>query len=106
MLYNYDDVEIQTAINENFKSELDIKDQENKSLAQDKINTRKINEANAEKEAALKWAEATEVRAQMIRLEVDMKLAEAELIKAQRWNGQLPANIVPEGSNFILGLEK
>ena len=101
----YEDAEIQVAINENFKSELDIKDQVNKNLAQEKINKRKIGMADAEKNAALKWAEAAEIRAQMIGLEVDKTLAEAELIKSQKWNGQLPANIMPQGSNFILDMK-
>lgn len=102
----YEDAEIQVAINENFKSELDIKDQENKNLAQGKINQRKVDMAKAEKDAALKWAEAAEIRKQMIGLEVDKTLAEAELTKAQNWNGQLPSNIMPQGSNFILDMKQ
>jgi len=101
----YDDVEIQTAINENFKSELDIKDKENERIAQEKVNSKNVSIAKAEKDAAKAFAEAAEDRKKMVEIEVSKINAEANLVKAQKWNGSLPANIMPEGAGFILGMK-
>ena len=100
-----DDDEIQTAINDNFKSELEIKNKENERLAQNNTNLKNISVANAEKEAAKKFAEAAEDRKKMVELEVSMIEAQAKLEIAKKWNGALPANIMPEGGGFILGMK-
>ena len=102
---SYENVEIQNAINQNFESELEIKNQANIRLAQQETNQKNIGMAEAEKDAALKFEQAAEARKKMVDIEVSMILAQAELEKAKRWNGQLPANIMPEGANFILGMK-
>lgn len=101
----YEDEDIQIAINNNFKTELDIKNKENERLAQDKINQKKVDMAEAEKKAAIKFAEAAESRTEMVNLEIRKMIAQAELEKAENWDGRLPANIIPEGSGFILGMK-
>ena len=105
----YEDEEIQTAINDNFKSELDIKNKQNERIAQEEINRRKVAMSIAEKEAALNFAQAAKARTEMVNLEINkieaqahLKLAEAELAKADKWDGKLPSNIMPEGAGFIL----
>ena len=103
---SYEDKEIQEAINNNFKSELEIKNKENDRLAQAKINEKNVSIATAEKEAAQAFAEAAEDRKKMVEVEVAKIEAEAKLEIAKRWNGALPANIMPEGGGFILGLNK
>jgi len=103
---SYEDKEIQVAINDNFKSELEIKNALNKRLEQEEINAKNVAMATAEKEAADEFAKAAEARAKLVNLNVSVMLAEAELEKAKRWDGKLPANIMPAGSNFILGLNK
>lgn len=102
----YDDVEIQSAINDNFKSELDIKNKENERLAQNKINEKNISKAQAEKEAAQKFAEAAEDRKKMVELDIATMNAKARLTIAERWDGKMPMNIVPEGSGFIFDIGK
>jgi len=101
----YDDKEIQKAINDNFRSELEIKNQRNERLAQEETNNKDIAQATAKKLAAQQFALAAEAQTKMINLEIAKIKAEAEKIKAEKWNGQLPSNIMPEGSNFILGMK-
>ena len=102
---DYEDHDIQQAINDNFKSELEIKNRENERLAQEKINQKKIDMAKAEKLAAVEFAKAKEARTEMVNLEIRKMEAEAKLMKAKNWDGKLPANIIPEGSGFILDMK-
>lgn len=101
---SYDDEEIQVAINKNFKSELDIKNKRNERLAQEEINQNNIAIATADKVSATEFAKAAEARKKQVGLEIQKMLAEAKLVAANKWDGQLPANIMPEGSNMILDL--
>jgi hypothetical protein len=41
----------------------------------------------------------------MVNLEIRKMEAEAKLMKAKNWDGKLPANIIPEGSGFILDMK-
>jgi len=102
---DYEDHEIQQAINNNFKSELDIKNRENERLAQEKVNQKKIDMATAEKTAAVQFALAAKSRTEMVNLEIKKMLAQAELEKAENWDGKLPSNIIPQGSGFILSMD-
>ena len=101
----YEDSEIQSAINENFKSELDIQNKVNEALAQAKVNKKNEAIATSERVRAEEFARAAQARAKQVALDVEVMLAEAELEKAKRWDGKLPANIIPEGANFILGMK-
>ena len=98
----YEDKEIQEAINENFKSELRIRDEQNKRIAQEQINQRIISEAQAKRKAAEEFAKAQKAQIAMIELEIAKLKAQAELEKAKKWDGKLPANIMPSGAGFIL----
>lgn len=102
----YEDKEIQVAINDNFKSELEIKNKENEKHAQVKVNEKNVAAALADKQAAEHFAKAAEARAKLVNLNVRVMLAEAELEKAKRWDGKLPANIMPEGSGFIMNMNQ
>jgi len=101
---SYDDKDIQEAINDNFKSELEIKNKANERLAQDEVNKNNIGIATADKLAAFEFAKAAQARKKQVSLEIEKMLAEAKLIAAKNWDGKLPANIMPEGSNMILDL--
>lgn len=100
----YEDKEIQEAINDNFASELDIVNQENQRVAQEKINDKLISIATAEKEAAIEFEKAAEARIQQVSLEIERIKAEAELRRAEaalKWNGQLPDKMIPANASFI-----
>jgi len=101
---SYEDPEIQVAINDNFKSELEIKNKENERLAQEEVNKNNIAIATADKISAKQFALAAQARKKQVGLEIDKMLAEAKLVAANKWDGKLPANIMPQGSNMILDL--
>lgn len=102
----YDDKAIQEAINENFASALKIKDKENERLAQEEVNKKNVDQAVAEKQAAQEFAKAKEARTMQVRLEIEMLKAKAELVKAEKWSGNLPASIMPDGAGFIVDTTK
>jgi hypothetical protein len=101
---SYEDKEIQEAINDNFKSELDIKNKANDRLAQEEVNKNNIAIATADKLAAQEFAKAAQARKKQVDLEIEKMLAEAKLVAAKAWDGKLPANIMPEGANMIMDL--
>ena len=101
---SYDDKEIQVAINDNFKSELEIKNKRNIRLAQEETNVNNIAIARADKISAQEFAQAAQARKKQVGLEIEKMLAEAKLVAANKWDGKLPANIMPQGSNMILDL--
>jgi hypothetical protein len=101
----YEDKEIQIAINDNFKSELEIQNAVNEKLEQVEINLTALSVAINDKSMAQEFAQAAEARSKLVNLNVSVMLAEAELEKAKRWDGKLPSNIMPDGANFILGMK-
>lgn len=110
---SYDDKDIQEAINDNFKTELDIKNKANIRLAQEETNENNIAIARADKISAQEFAQAAQARKKQVSLEIEKMLAEAKLkeaeakiIAAKRWDGKQPANIMPEGSSFIMNMSE
>jgi len=120
----YADKEIQTAINEKFRAEMDIQIQEQKNKAQIQINERnvaiaealaaaKVKEAegmiaieDAKASAAQNFAKALDARIAQVDLEIRRMDAEARLTFAQNIQpGVLPANIMPQGSGMLFGLD-
>lgn len=106
----YDDQEIQSAINNNFKSELDIKDKLNERLMQREVNQKNIDIATAEKQAAFEFAKAAQAREKQVSLEIARMNAQANLNRSQLWNGALPTDMLmmPAGSDpgFIFDRSK
>lgn len=100
----YEDKEIQTAINDNFKSELEIKNRRNERIAQEEINTKELSIAENDRKKAEEFAKAAEARTKQMNLEIAMIKAQAQKIAAEKWNGQLPANILPQNSNILFPL--
>jgi len=101
---SYVDETIQLAINDNFVSEMNIIEQENKNKSQRKINTRNVEIAKAEAKAAIEFQKAEDARVAQVRLEIEKMKAQANLNMSERWSGSLPSNILPSGSNLLLGL--
>jgi hypothetical protein len=103
---DYDNVEIQNAINRNFESALDIENRRNERLAQEETNQKMIDKANAEQESAKKFALAQESRTAQVRLEIEKMNAEARLKWADSWDGKLPTNMLPDGSNMLMQMQQ
>jgi len=98
----YEDKEIQNKINENFVAEMDISIKENQRLSQAKTNAMNIEIAEAEAVAASKWAAAAEDRKKQIDVKIAQMLAEAKLTMAKKWDGKLPANLIPQDNPLIM----
>ena len=121
----YADVEIQQAINNKFKAEMDIQIQEQMNKAQIQVNERNVAiaaalaDANVKKaegmiaiekakaEAAKQFAKQLEARKAQVELEIRRMDAEARLTFAQNIKpGVLPSSILPQGSGMLFGLDK
>jgi hypothetical protein len=102
----YDNKEIQQAVDETFKAELMKKVAEQKKLAQIETNLMEVSIAVAKKEQAQEFAKAAEAQKAMIDLEIRKMEAEARLIAARKWNGTVPSQVLPQGSQFLFGLDK
>lgn len=124
----FDNPKIQEAIDNKFVTENAKQVAINEKLAQDERNKMAIEKAkaeasaeadgqeiknkmliakaNAEAEAAKKFLEAKEGMVLKTELEVKRILAEAAKTAAEKWKGNSPSGIVPEGSGFLFGLDK
>ncbi len=98
----YSDKEIQTAINETFKSRMLETIEINKNKAQEKINARNVNIAIAAKDAALEFKKAAEAQKAMVELEILKMEAQAKLTMAEKWNGSYPEKILPQNATILL----
>ncbi len=101
----YDNPQIQDAINKKFLAENDIEVARQEKLAQVERNMMAIEKAKAEAEAAQALSDAREALTLRTELEVKRITAEATKTAAQRWNGSVPSNILPQGSNLLFGLD-
>ncbi len=100
----YDDKEIQAAINRNFTAEMDVTAAKQEALAQEERNKKIVSQAEADRIASQEFAKAQEAAIAKVRLEIEKTRAEAQKIAAEKWNGAMPANILPEGSNILFGM--
>ena len=100
----YRDKEIQTAINDKFTAEMQIQIESQTNLSQEKINTRNVAIATAEKDAAKQFAMAAEDRKKQMDVEIALMNAKANLKRAENWNGALPANILPSNSPLLMSV--
>lgn len=101
----YEDKEIQDGINRVFTAQMDVKTATQEGLAQAERNALKVAKAIAERSAAQEFAKAVKSATAIRRLEIDLVKAEAQKTAAERWNGQMPANIMPQGSNLLFGMD-
>ena len=101
----YDSPAIQKAIDDGYVAEQKIKIAEQQRLEQEKINLRNISIAKAEADAANEFKKASEARVEMVKLEISKIKAEALKMWVVKWNGSMPANIMPQGSQFLMGMD-
>lgn len=91
----YTDPNIQRAINETFQAQMAAQKAEQKVL-----------EAHQLRLAAEEFAKAKEAAVAKVDLDIRMLQAQAQMKAAEKWDGHLPANVVPQGSNLLFGLDK
>ncbi len=101
----YDDQVIQDAINLVFQQTLDVEAARQEKLAQVERNSLMVAKARAERESAQEFDKARAAAVARIDLEIRGKQAQALLVAAEKWNGSMPAQILPEGSSFLFGLD-
>jgi hypothetical protein len=109
---NYSNPDIQTAIDATVVAETRKVTEQNTLEAEKKKAETLVVQARAQREAAEEFAKALEAQKASRGLEIDMlkaqadfKRAEATLEASKKWNGALPANILPSGSDMLFGLE-
>ncbi|MBT6690785.1 hypothetical protein HOB10_00420 [Candidatus Parcubacteria bacterium] len=100
----YEDEEIQTGINNRFLAELSVQTAAQNKLAQDELNKQTVATATASRKAAEEFARAQDAAIMVRELDIQKIQAEAQKIAAEKWNGSLPANIMPDGSGWLMNL--
>ena len=91
----YADTAIQKSINETFEARMAVQKAE-----------QKVNEAHQLRLAAEEFAKAKEASVAKIDLDIRQLQAQAQIEAVRKWDGRLPANVVPQGSGFLFGLDK
>jgi hypothetical protein len=98
----YDDRRIQAAINDTANAEMSIQVAMKEKLAQDERNKQLVATAIAQADAAREFAKAKEAQEAKIHLDIERMNAEARL----KWNGALPANVLPANSPLLMDFGK
>lgn len=103
---NFDQPEIQRAINDAYVAEMAVEQAKQKTLEQAEINKRLLAQAQGEAAAAREFAAAAEERTKLVNLEIAKIHAEAEKTKAEKWNGQLPHYQAGGGEQFLMQIKE
>jgi hypothetical protein len=91
----YTDPNIQRAINETFQAQMAAQKAEQKVL-----------EAHQLRLAAEEFAKAKEASVAKVDLDIRLLQAQTQMRAAEKWDGHLPANVVPQNSGMLFGLDK
>lgn len=102
--YEFKRPEIQKALNATFIAEQDNKTAQQEKIAQDTRNQKILASARTQREASEEIFRAKEAATMQNGLEIQMIQAKASLEMATKWNGALPANILPANSPLLLNL--
>ena len=102
--YQFQNPTIQESINKAFTAQQDIQTAEQEKLAQDARNKKILATAENQASAAKKLFDAQEATKFQNQLEIQMMTAKAQLAMAEKWNGALPANILPANSPLLMSL--
>ncbi len=100
----YVNPEIQKSINDNYIAGMKIQQTENDKLAQVNINAKDLSVAQNQRAMAEEFAKAQEAQVAKVKLQIELTKAEAQKTAADKWNGAMPASIIPEGSNLLFNL--
>ncbi|MBF0475212.1 MAG: hypothetical protein HQK59_05145 [Deltaproteobacteria bacterium] len=102
----YKDPKIQESINSAFVAENDRLVAQREQEAQIIRNATNVSKAKAEREAAEEFAKAKDAQAIKIGLEIEKIRANAFKAASEKWDGRMPASILPQGSNILFGLDQ
>ena len=101
----YEDKEIQKSINDAYVAEMSITQAQNEKKAQDERNELMVAKAIAERKAAEEFAKAQEAMIAKVRLQIEQIKAEAMKAMTEKWNGEVPKNVVPNGGMFLFNMD-
>jgi len=101
----YEEKKIQEAIDNAYVAEMSILEKMNALEAQKQENERVYSIAVTERRSAQEFEKAYQAMIKKIELDIEMKKADALLLAAQKWQGNTPSSILPQGSNFLFGLD-
>lgn len=112
----FEDPKIQESIDATARAEMAIEIARKSKLAQDQQNELEaskaanenkmlIERAIAQRSASEEFAKAKDSQESRVRLEIERVRADAQYEAAKRWNGQMPASILPSGSPMLFGLD-
>lgn len=104
--FMYDDPLIQARINETQTAEMNVEVARKKNLEQIELNKAIVSKAVADRQAAEEFQKAAEAQSSKIELDIRMVQAQATAAAAEKWNGQMPMSILPQGSQLLFGLDK
>lgn len=102
---SYEDKEIQKAINDAYIAEMSILQSQQEFEAEKFRNDRKVSIAVAERMSAQEFAKAYDAMVMKTKLDIDMIRAQALMEAAKKWSGNVPSQILPQGSNLLFGLD-
>jgi hypothetical protein len=91
----YSDPNIQKSINETFEAQMAVKKAE-----------QKVAEAMQLRLAAEEFAKAKEATISKVDVDIRLMQAQVQLKAVEKWDGKLPASVVPQGSSLLFGLDK
>lgn len=100
----YADATVQKAINTSYTAQQDRQTAQMEQEATKIRNQTIIMNAEAQAEAAKKTLDAKEASTLQTELKIRLVTAEAQAEMAKRWNGILPANILPANSPLLMNL--
>lgn len=100
----YADTFVQDSINKSYVAQQDAKTAEMEQHAQVIRNQTKVMGAQADADAAQKLYAAQEAAKFNNGLQISLLEAQARMTMAQKWSGNLPANILPANSQLLLGM--
>jgi hypothetical protein len=86
----FEESQIQAAINNAYIAEMEITREKQRALAQEQINARMLAEAAGQRAAAEEFAKAADAQRKKIELEIERMRAEAYLESVKKWNGNVP----------------
>lgn len=91
----YADPAIQRSINATFEAQMSVQRAEQRVI-----------EAHQLRLAADEFAKAKDAAIARTDLDIRQMQAQAQLRAVEKWDGHLPANVVPQGSSLLLGLDR
>lgn len=101
----YDNAAIQKAIDERIVAEMDVQTAKQRTLEQKETNERLESEATSKAKQAIEFAKAGAAQTAKTQLDIDLIKAQAMATFAEKWNGQMPSSIMPQGSQMMFGLD-